>query len=147
MSAESTLKIEASLAALPPSERKRLALYGARLLFTEMEGRLALAARELARFESKYGMSLARLQQVGLPEDAGLEAHEDYVEWSGWQATYDEARQILETLQTILAESPTGEGADALTIAEWSRAHPRYPGRVRGLSHPSSPPSVHPSPP
>ncbi len=118
MSAESTLKIEASLAALPSPERKRLALYGARLLLTEMESRLALATRELARFESKYGMNLARLQEIGLPENAGLEAHEDYVEWSGWQATYDETRQILETLKTILAESPTGEGADALAFAE-----------------------------
>ncbi len=118
MSTESALKIEASLAALPPPERERVALYGARLLFTEMESRLALAARELARFERNYGMTLAHLQEVGLPEDAGLEAHEDYVEWSGWQATYDEASQVLETLQAILAAYPTGEGADAFAFAE-----------------------------
>jgi hypothetical protein len=118
MSTESALKIEASLAALPPPERERVALYGARLLFTEMESRLALAARELSRFERKYGMTLAHLQEVGLPEDAGLEAHEDYVEWSGWQATYDEASQVLETLQAILAAYPTGEGADAFAFAE-----------------------------
>ena len=67
-----------------------------------MKSRLALAARELARFESKYGMTIARLNEVGLPEGAGLEAHEDYVEWSGWQATYEETNQILETLQAIL---------------------------------------------
>lgn len=106
MSAESALKIDTSLAALPSPERERLALYGAHLLFTEMEGRLALATRELARFEHKYGMTLARLDEVGLPENAGLEAHEDYVEWSGWQATYDETSQILETLQR--AKNPSG---------------------------------------
>ncbi len=31
-----------------------------------------------------------------------LEMHEDYVEWSGWQATYDEACQILDALRDIL---------------------------------------------
>jgi len=112
MSAESVLKIEASLAALPPSERERVALHGARLLSTEMESRLALAARELARLETRYGMTLTHLQEVGLPEDADLTAHEDYVEWSGWQATYDETSQILETLQKIL------KTADALSLAE-----------------------------
>ncbi len=112
MSTESSLRIEASLAALSPPERERLALYGARLLFTEMESRLALAARELARFESKYRMTLAHLQEIGLPEDIGLEAHEDYVEWSGWQATHDEASQTLEILQKIL------ETADAFAVAE-----------------------------
>lgn len=102
MSAESVLKIEASLAALPSAERERVALYGAQLLFTEMKGRLALAARELTRFQSKYGMTLAHLNEVGLPADANLATHEDYVEWSGWQATYEETHQILETLQAIL---------------------------------------------
>jgi hypothetical protein len=112
MNAESALKIEASLAALPPSERERVALYGARLLSTEMESRLALAARELARLESKYRITFSRLQETGLPQNAGLEAHEDYVEWSGWQATYEETSQILEILQRIL------ETADALALTE-----------------------------
>ncbi len=106
-----TLDIDTSLSALPSPERERVALYGARLLFTEMEGRLALAAREVARFEQKYKTTLAQLNEAGLPEEAGLEAHEDYVEWSGWQAACDETGQILDTLQTIL------ETADALTPA------------------------------
>jgi hypothetical protein len=78
---------------------------------TEMESRLALATRELACFEQKYEMTLVQLNKVGLPKEAGLEAHEDYVEWSGWRATYDETTQILETLHTIL------ETSDALTPA------------------------------
>lgn len=99
---ETRLKIDESLAALPPPERERLALYGAHLLLTEMKSRLALAANELARFEAKYSLTLAHLNEMGLPADAPVEAHEDYVEWSGWQATYDETSHILETLQTIL---------------------------------------------
>jgi len=106
-----TLDIDSSLAALPSAERERVALYGAHLLFTEMEGRLALAARKLAHFEQKYETTLAQLNETGLPQGAGLEAHEDYVEWSGWQATYDETSQTLETLRAIL------ERADALTPA------------------------------
>ena len=105
-------KVDTSLAALPPSERERLTLYGARLLLTEMQGRLALATREVARFETKYGLTLTRLDETGLPDDADLETHEDYVEWSGWQATVDETSQTLEILRSILeathAAPPTG---------------------------------------
>lgn len=84
-----------------------MALYGAHLLLTEMKSRLALAANKLARFESKYGTTLARLNEIGLPEDATVEAHEDYVEWSGWQATYDETGHVLETLKENLTASPS----------------------------------------
>ncbi len=111
MSTEFALDLDTSLAALPPPERERLALYGAQLLCTEMESRLALAARTLVRFEQAYKMTLAQLNEAGLPQEANLEAHEDYVEWSGWQATYDESKQILKTLRAIL------ETADALTPA------------------------------
>lgn len=95
-------KVDTSLAALLPPERERLTLYGARLLLTEMEGRLALATRELARFETKYGTTLTGLAETGLPDEADLETHEDYVEWSGWQATVDETSQTLDILRSIL---------------------------------------------
>ncbi|HRV93723.1 MAG TPA: hypothetical protein P5526_16300 [Anaerolineae bacterium] len=102
MSSQINLTIDASLAALPKSERERLTLYGAQILLTEMNSRLALAVREMARFEGKYGQTLAQLEQTGLPQDAGLEAHEDYIEWSGWQASFDEANQTIKALQSIL---------------------------------------------
>jgi hypothetical protein len=95
-------KVDESVAALPLAERERLTRYGALVLARETESRLELAKRKLAEFEKKYGMTLARLNKVGLPDNAGLEAHEDYVEWSGWQSTHDEASEVLANLQAIL---------------------------------------------
>jgi len=48
----------------------------------ELSAELRNARQRISELEHKYSMSFSRLQKVGLPDDAGLEAHEDYVEWS-----------------------------------------------------------------
>lgn len=85
-----------------PAARRRLAELGAPLLVTEAEGRLALAERKIAAFERKYRTTLDQLQEHGLPDDASMEMHEDFIEWSGWQRTHEEARQTLDALQPFL---------------------------------------------
>ncbi len=42
------------------------------------------------------------LRRNGLPDDANMEMHEDFVEWSGWQRTREEANQVLASLQPLL---------------------------------------------
>jgi hypothetical protein len=93
---------EFPLTELVPEARRRLVEFGAPLLLTEAEGRLALAERKLKAFEQKYGTTLAQLRQNGLPNDASMEMHEDFIEWSGWQRTHEEASQILASLQHLL---------------------------------------------
>lgn len=107
-SADLKAKIDNSVAALPLEERERLTRYGALVLARETESRLAFARQKLDAFERKYGMTLEKLNQVGLPDNAGLEEHEDYVEWSGWQSTNDEAKSVLANLRTILEASGAG---------------------------------------
>jgi len=92
---------EFSLSELAPEARQRLVEFGAPLLRTEAEGRLALAERKIRALEEKYGTTLARLRQRGLPDDASIEMHEDFIEWSGWQRTRKEASQILVYLQHL----------------------------------------------
>jgi len=87
---------------LVPESQRRLVELGAPLLLTEAEGRLALAERKLEAFEQKYGTTLAQLRQNGLSNDASMEMHEDFVEWAGWQRTYEEASQIITSLQHLL---------------------------------------------
>ncbi len=82
---------QSRLSALMPEIRQRLIELGAPLLLTETEGRLALAERKIAAFEHKYKSTLAPLNRDGLPDDASMAMHEDFVEWSGWQRTYEEA--------------------------------------------------------
>jgi hypothetical protein len=81
--------------ALTPDIQQRLIEFGIPLLLTETEGRLALAERKITAFERKYRTTLAQLRQDGLPDDASIEMHEDFVEWSGWQATQEEAVGLL----------------------------------------------------
>ncbi len=100
--------IDSTVAALPAEEREKLTRYGALVLARETESRLELAARKSSEFERKYGMTFEHLDQIGLPDNAGLEEHEDYVEWSGWQATFDEAQETLTNLKKILEATSAG---------------------------------------
>ena len=68
----------------------------------ELEAKLQEARQHIATFEQKYGLTFARLQQAGLPDDANLEAHEDYVEWSSWEGRAAELKSKLEELQAIV---------------------------------------------
>lgn len=102
LSADVMRQVDSSVAALPPQEREKLMRYGALVLERDTTSRLALARSKLDEFERKYGMTLDHLNEVGLPDDAGLEEHEDYVEWSGWQTTFDEATVTLNNLHVII---------------------------------------------
>jgi len=54
---------------------------------------------------------LASLNRDGLPEDASMAMHEDVVEWSGWQRTYEEASQTLAALPPLLEHSVVASAA------------------------------------
>jgi len=101
---------EFSLTELVPDARQRLIEFGAPLLLTEAEGRLALAERKITAFERKYETTLTQLGQDGLPDDASVEMHEDFIEWSGWQRTCEEASQIRASLEPLL-EKPLASAA------------------------------------
>jgi hypothetical protein len=113
MSAKSkeTHRHRSPLAALMPAARQRLVELGTPLLLTETEGRLALAERKIAAFERKYKTTLASLYRDGLPDDASMAMHEDFVEWSGWQRTYEEASQTLAALPPLLEQSLVASAA------------------------------------
>ncbi len=102
---------QSRLAALMPEIRQRLIELGAPLLLTETEGRLALAERKIAAFERKYKVTLASLTRDGLPDDASMAMHEDFVEWSGWQCTYEEASQTLAALPPLMEHSVVASAA------------------------------------
>jgi len=86
---------------LAPETRQRLVEFGAPLLLTDVEGRLVLAERKAKVLEQKYGTTLAQLRRNGLPDNASMEMHEDFVEWSGWDRTREEASQILAFLSPV----------------------------------------------
>ena len=94
-----------SLSTLVPEARQRLIEFGTPLLLTEIEGRLTLAEQKIRIMEEKYDRTLDQLRQDGLPDDASLEMHEDFIEWSGWQRTREEANQVIASLKPLLEKS------------------------------------------
>lgn len=87
---------------LPTTEWERIVRLGTERHVEELEAELQAARQHIAAFEQKYGLTFDRLQQVGLPDNAGLEAHEDYVEWSSWEGRAAELKRKLEELHAIV---------------------------------------------
>ena len=90
---------------LPSQEWEHIIRLGTERHAEELEGKLRIARAHIAEFERKYRMTFAQLQRVGLPDDAGLEAHEDYVEWSSLEGYAAELEGKLTELQTIVGYS------------------------------------------
>jgi hypothetical protein len=91
-----------SVVQLPTQVWQHIVQLGVERHIQELEGQLEKAQQRIAEFEHQFGMSFARLQEVGLPEDAGLAAHENYVEWSSWEGYRTELEEQLETLRAVL---------------------------------------------
>jgi hypothetical protein len=84
---------------LPIVEWERIVRLGTERHAEELEAELRAVRQQIAELEWKYGMPLKQLQQVGLPDDAGMEAHEDYVAWSSLEGYAAEPEQKLEGLR------------------------------------------------
>lgn len=100
--------LNTSAVRLTAPEWERIVRLGAEKHAQELKRELKAVRQQIAAFERKYGQSFAQLQRVGLPDDAGLEAHEDYVEWSSWQGREVE---LMEKLQGVDAIAGHGYGS------------------------------------
>jgi len=87
---------------LPTQIWQHVVQLGVERYIQELEDQLREAQQQIAEFEHQYGTSFARLQEVGLPEEAGLKAHEDYVEWSSWEGYQAELQERLKKLRAML---------------------------------------------
>jgi hypothetical protein len=87
---------------LPTQVWQHIVQLGVERHIQELQDELGEVQQRIVEFERRYEMSFARLQEVGLPEDAGLEAHEDYVEWSSWEGYQAELRERLDKLRAVL---------------------------------------------
>lgn len=90
---------------LPTQVWQHIVQLGVERHIQELESQLSEAQQRIAEYERQYGMSLARLQEVGLPSDADLEAHEAYVEWSSWEGHQAELQERLAELRAVLGSA------------------------------------------
>ena len=91
---------------LPFQERKVIlssVVTSVKLRMAIVQKKLEQAITRLAEFESKYKCTFEEFEK-GFPEEASLERHEDYVEWSFWHDSYKESEAVLDTYRFFLGE-------------------------------------------
>ena len=87
---------------LSTEEWQHIVHLGTERRIQELEDKLQEALQQINRFEIKYGAAFSELQHKGLPANAGLEAHEDYVEWSSWEGYRADLEEQLTKLRFLL---------------------------------------------
>ncbi len=114
---------------LPTQVWQHIVQLGVERYIQELQDQLGEAQQRIAEFERQYGMSFERLREVGLPEDAVVKVHEDYVEWSSWESYQVELWEGLEKLRCVRESTMLSQPAGSTGIFH-------SPGGNH-LSHPS----------
>ena len=87
---------------LPHNELVLIIKQGAILRLPYLESRLLQAKAQIRYFEEKYGVTLSVLKSQGLPEDAGYEMHEDFIEWEYWDDVLRETGLAVKGVKALL---------------------------------------------
>ncbi len=100
-----TLEVPDTLVALPEQERNLLILAGlheaTNARIRQLEAEIAESEEYIQRFESRYGLSLARFEAELLPTLNTHQAHEDYNDWFFWEQVRTEKQSLLAGLQKV----------------------------------------------
>ena len=104
---EITLRVPDAFTRLPEAERDRLIRAGlheaVRARIRQLGSEIAQSKEEIARFEERYGMPLARFEREVLPQDESFQAHDDYTDWTYWPSVLEEKQQLLRDLAALEA--------------------------------------------
>ena len=93
------------IAELPANEIINILRQGSVLRLPYLEERLRLAQTRLHCFETTYATTFEQLMTRGLPDDAGVQAHEDFIEWEYWHDTLQETADIVKNIRKILEKA------------------------------------------
>ena len=86
---------------LPIQDWDRILQLGADSRTHELQDELNRAEQALAKFEARFGMSLANLEKEGLPTNASFETHDAYIEWQSWEIRRADLKKRLTTLHSL----------------------------------------------
>lgn len=96
---------EQTFSTLPREEQVAVLSYGSSLRLLDLRKRLSLAQSKIREFEARYGSSLLELDAQGLPDNADVAMHEDFILWHHWEEVAEEAHRTIQVLEAI-----TGDG-------------------------------------
>ena len=92
--------IEKLFNSLASDERKSVLSHGMAFYMSAIKKRLFLAQSKVNEFEGKYRTTFEKLDLEGLPDDAGVEMHEDYIMWNHWNDIFRKLKKQLENYQS-----------------------------------------------
>jgi hypothetical protein len=101
MAGQETLSLIEGLS-LSEEELVPILKQGAVLRLPYLESRLVQAERYVQSFEEKYATTLDVLRAQGLPDNAGYEMHEDFIEWEYWNDSLDKMRAAVKQVRAML---------------------------------------------
>ena len=93
------------IAELPAREMVSILRQGSILRLPHLEARLQMAQERVNRFETTYATTLEELETQGLPDDAGYQMHEDFIEWEYWHDVATETEDIIKNVNRILSKA------------------------------------------
>jgi hypothetical protein len=86
---------------LPIQDWERILQLGADRRAHELQDELDRVKQAVAKFETRFGMSLANLEKAGLPASANFETHEAYIEWQSWEIRRADLQKRLDALHSV----------------------------------------------
>ena len=98
---ESGGEMEKAFQLLPPAEREAVISHGVALRLSDLKKRLFLAESKVRQLEEKYGATLNRIEKEGLPDNADVHMHEDYIMWRHWFGVAEKTRSDILLLEKI----------------------------------------------
>jgi len=101
MNREFRKQIEKIFESLPPEGREAIISHGVTLVLSNLKKRLFLAESKVQGFEQKYNSTLVHLAAEGIPDDADLEMHEDYMMWHHWDKVAQKIKKDIASLEEI----------------------------------------------
>lgn len=94
-----------NITGIPQKELTSILKQGVILRLPYLESRLAQAQENIKIFEQKYHAKLAAFKNNGLPENAGYEMHEDFIEWEYWDDVVNENKNTVDRLKKFIEEA------------------------------------------
>jgi len=89
---------------IPANELRTIIKQGAMLRLPYLESRFLQAKKNVQNYEKKYKTDFKKLKLTGLPEDAGYDMHEDFIEWEYWYDVMNDTGQIVDQINKLLKE-------------------------------------------
>lgn len=100
------IDVHPALRGLPPQEIKFLiktSFYdSARKRLLQLKKEAREAKEKITFYEKKYGCSFRELDSKGLPNDAGSDEHDDYLDWFFWEQNYQRNQELIQQYYTLL---------------------------------------------